>query len=100
MRLFVEIQKSGGLTARSHSPRIVRRFFTPHGLETEENGTEVSREMPAVHKGCASSNQKFQPRAIMHGSYTETVGRARSGTDRTRSARRNDISILIAFLIP
>jgi hypothetical protein len=46
------------LNVRSHSRAIVQRSFTPHGLEVEENGIEVNRELPAVNNGYGSTNEQ------------------------------------------
>jgi hypothetical protein len=46
------------LNVRSHSTAIVQRSSTHHGLEADEKGIEISRELLAVNNGYGSSNEQ------------------------------------------
>jgi hypothetical protein len=71
------------LNVRSHSRAIVQRSFTPHGLEAEENGIEISRELLAVNNGYGSSNEQEELAAQLGASDRNIcMAAARSGARR------------------
>ena len=55
----------------------MQRLSTPHGLEAEANGTDISRELLAVNNGYGSSNEQEELAAQLgtlaqHDSYPRT----------------------------